>query len=120
MILRISDHEVFPTGSGVSLVLADRNRHGGRVAFVVSDHLRFCVRPDLREGNVESLWIELFPHSKRSLLICCVYRPPSKVDFYDLFTLECEKLVLHNAQTYQKVLVFGDLNSNLLNSACRQ
>lgn len=98
----IADHEVFSTGSGVSLIRADRNCHGGGVAFVVSDHLCFFVRPDLRESNVEYLWIELFPHSKRSLLLCCVYCPPSKVDFYDLFTLECEKLMLHNAQTYHQ------------------
>lgn len=51
----IADHEVFPTSSGVSLIRADRNCHGGGVAFAVSDHFHFCVRPDLREGNVESL-----------------------------------------------------------------
>lgn len=64
----------------------DRNHHGGGVTFVGFDQLCFCVRPDLREDTVESSWIKLFPHSKRSLLLCCVYRPPSKVDFYDLFT----------------------------------
>ena len=70
----ISDREIFPVGSGVSLIRdrTDRNRHGGGVAFVVSEQLRICVRPDIREGNVESIWIELFPHSKRSSLLCCV------------------------------------------------
>ena len=57
---------------------------------------------------------------KGSLLLCCVYRPPSKVDFYDLFILECEKLILHNARNFQKILVLGDLNSDLLNTTCRQ
>ena len=89
----ISDCEIFPAGSGVSLMRLDRNRHGGGVAFVVSNQLRVCVRPDLHEGNVESLWVELFPRTKRSLLLCCVYRPPSKVDFYDLFASECEKII---------------------------
>ena len=57
------------------------------------------------EGNVESLWVELFPRTKRSLLLCCVYRPPSKVDFYDLFASECEKIMLHSAQSFRKVLI---------------
>ena len=48
---------------------------------MISAMVSFIVRPDLREGNVESLWIELFPRSKRSLLVCCAYRPPSKADF---------------------------------------
>ena len=51
-----------------------------------------------------------------SLLLSCVYRSPSKVDFYDLFTLQCENCMFHNAQNFQKVLVLGEINSNLLNS----
>ena len=88
----ISDCEIFPAGSGVSLMQSDRNRHGGGVAFVVSDRLRVCIRSDLREGNVESLWVELFPHTKRSLLLCCVYRPPSKVDIMTFLLQSVKKL----------------------------
>ena len=43
----ISDCEIFPAGSGVSLMRSGRNRHGGGVAFVVSNQLPVCVRPDL-------------------------------------------------------------------------
>ena len=66
---------------------------------------------------MESLWIELFPKSKRSLLVCCVYRPPSKADFYDNFTSECEKCI---CSVDQKVLIVGDLNSDLLHPALPQ
>ena len=59
----ISDQEIFPVGSDVSLIRTDRNCHGGGVAFVVSEQLCICVRPDIREGTVESIWIELFPHT---------------------------------------------------------
>jgi len=31
---------------------------------VILDTVPLIVRSDLREGNVESLWIELFPHNK--------------------------------------------------------
>ena len=39
-------------------------------------------------------------------LCCCavwLYHPPSKVSFYELFTLECEKLMFHNAQNFQSL-----------------
>ena len=84
-----------------------RNHHGSGVAFVVSDQLHICVTPYLliREGTVESLWIELFPQRKNpyccNVMLHCAYHPPSKADFYDLFTLKCEKSMVHNAQNFQ-------------------
>ena len=107
----VVDSEILPCGSGLSLLRMVRNRCGGGVAFMVSTMVSFIVRPDLREGNVESLWIELFPRSKRSLLMCCAYRLPSKADFYDHFTSECERSLL---SVSQKFLIVGDLNSDLL------
>ena len=71
--------------------LPDRNRNDGGVAFVIFNLIPFIVKPELSGGSMESLWIELFPCSKRSLLACDVYGPPSKAGFYDSFTLECEK-----------------------------
>ena len=69
---------------------------------MISAMLSFIVRPDLREGNVESLWIKLFPRSKKSFLVCCAYHPPSKADFYDHFASECERSLLSASQ---KVLI---------------
>ena len=54
--------------------------------------------------------MELYPKSKQSLLLCCAYRPPSKFDFYEYLTLECEKGFSYAS----KVLIVGDLNSNIL------
>lgn len=105
------DSEILPSGSGLSLLQVDRNRHGGGVAFMISAMMSFIVRPDLRKGNIESLWIKLFPRSKRSPLVCCAYHPPSKADFYDHFALECERSLLSASE---KVLIVGDLNSDLL------
>ena len=42
--------------------------------------------------------------------MCCAYKPPSKLDFYEHLTLECEKGFSHAS----KVLIVGDLNSNIL------
>ena len=88
----IVDSEITSYGTGLILVRTDRNRCGGGVAFVISNSIPFVLKPELREGNVESLWIERFPKSKRSLLVYCVYRPPSKADVYDNFTSECENV----------------------------
>ena len=56
--------------------------------------------------------MELYSQSKHSLLLCCAYRPPSKMDFYEYFAIECEKGFSYT----QKVLIVGDLNSNILSS----
>ena len=94
----VVDSEILPGGCGLSLLRMDRNRCGGGVAFIISTMVSFIFISDLREGNVESLWIELFPRSKRSLLVCCAYRPPSKADFYDHFTSECKRSLLSVGQ----------------------
>ena len=66
----ISDCEIFPYSSSVSIVRRDRNRHGGRVAFLLSPGVKFVVRDDLSDGQIESVWLELFPGTKRNMLIC--------------------------------------------------
>ena len=72
----LPDSEVCP--SSFSVIRRDRNRHGGGIAAFISSRVRYVSRPDLSCGNIESLWLELFPGShKRSMLICCTYRPPS-------------------------------------------
>jgi len=59
---------------------------------------------------IESLWIELFPNTKRAVFLCCVYHSPSDYHFYDHLILECEKALLHSCQ---KLIIIGDLNSDV-------
>ena len=106
----IPDSEILPGECDYSLIRRDRNRHGGGVAVLISNHFRHCQKLDFSTGEIESLWVELYPRNKRSLLLCCAYRPPSKLDFYEHLTLECKKGFLHPS----KVLIVGDLNSNIL------
>ena len=40
----VSDVEVLPPGCERSLLHQDRNRHGGGVAFLISNYLRYCWR----------------------------------------------------------------------------
>lgn len=106
----VPDAEILPAGCDFSLLRRDRNRNGGGVAIVLSSRVRYCQKCDLSSGHIESLWVELYPRSKHSLLLCCAYRPPSKMDFYEYLTSECNQACLQT----QKLLVVGDLNSNSL------
>ena len=106
----VTDIEVCPCDHNLSVVRRDRNRRGGGVAILLSNHIRFCVHQDLSEGHIESLWIELFPNTKRAVLLCCVYRSPSDYHFYDYLIMECEKALLRSCQ---KLIIIGDLNSDM-------
>ena len=87
----LEDSDVCPVG--YSIVRKDRNRNGGGVAFIVSERVRYKPRIDLCNGCIESISIELYPTSKRSMLFCCTYKPPSCncVDYYEELSLEYEQ-----------------------------
>jgi len=79
----------------INIVRNDRNRRGGGIAFLLSPRVKFVLRPDLCEGKIESIWIELYPSTKRSVLFCCAYRPPSQHNFFDHLLAECESAYSH-------------------------
>ncbi len=115
----VRDSEVCPPG--FSILRCDRNRQGGGVAIIVSSRVRFLPRPDLSFNNLESLWVDIFPGSKRSMLICCTYRPPSSSSVYfDNLMDEFDKAL---SKSTQRVALIGDLNCDLsrltyLKSSC--
>ena len=61
----VSDAELCPWNCGFYIVRNDRNRQGGGVAFLLANHVRYVTRPDLCIGGIETLWLQLFPGSKR-------------------------------------------------------
>ena len=62
---------------------------------------------------IETIWLELFARSKRSILICCAYRPPSSsVNLKTLYD-QCDMALSISSH----LLVCGDLNCNMLDSA---
>ena len=58
-----------------------------------------------------TLWVQLFPGCKWPVLLCCVYRPPSQMAFYDDLLQECENSLVGKAQ---KLFIVSDFNSNFL------
>ena len=69
------------------------------------------MRSDLCEDHIESLWIELFPKSKRSMLFCCVYHPPSQYTFLIAFWLNMSQLICN---VLELRTILGDVNADLL------
>lgn len=113
----ISDQEICPDVTGLHIIRRDRNRRGGGVAIMLSRRMKYKHRPDISEGKIESIWIELFPNSKRAMNICCTYRPPSQYDFYEHLSDECESIL---PTGHAGITILGDLNSDLLNPALQQ
>ena len=72
--------------AGMSIFRRDQNRRGGGVAIlIIPNTLRFALQPDLNTNSIESLWLEIYPRSKRSMLICSTYRHFSQNDFSSIF-----------------------------------
>ena len=113
----VTDLEVCPDGYNLLIFRQDRNRRGGGVAVILSSHIPCRVCPGISEGNIESIWMQLYPGSKRAVLICCVYRSPSDYHFYDNLLIECEKGFLNFGD---KLIVLGDLNSDLTQMTSQQ
>ena len=66
---------------GFRVYRSDRHRHGGGVCVHVNDSLK-CVRSDIKDPAVESLWLEIStPLSPPTTLFDCVYRPPNSAAY---------------------------------------
>ena len=113
----VLDGELCFQDGGFSIVRNDRNHRGGGVAFLVANHIRYIVRSDLCSGKIESLWLQLFPGSKRSMLVCCAYRPPSCMEFFEHLSEECELSLVGKVQ---KLCINGDFNSDFLQPVLHQ
>ena len=98
--------------AGMSIFRRDQNRRGGGVAIIISSTLHFALRPDLNTNSIESLWLEIYPRSKRSMLICSTYRPPSQNDFFQHLLAECDMGL--NNRNDQHLCILGDLNCDIL------
>ncbi len=54
----------------------NRNRHGGGVAIYIKHDLNYTLHDDL-DMDIECLWLQCKLFSDFSMLLCCVYHPPS-------------------------------------------
>ncbi|XP_059217457.1 uncharacterized protein LOC131994675 [Stomoxys calcitrans] len=66
-----------------------------------------------RSSRIEYLFLELLSDDKKRLLLGCVYRPNSSIDFEELI----ETIDIISIE-YDNIIVAGDFNSNLLVERC--
>ena len=68
----VTDLEVCLSHNNFSVLRQDGNHREGGFAVFISNKIRYRVRPELSKGYIESLWIELFPNSKKKQYMLCV------------------------------------------------
>ena len=90
---------------------SDHHRYGGGVCVYVNDSLK-CVRSDIKDPAVESLWLEIStPLSLTTTLFGCVYCPPNSAAYclHSVFDQIDQALALR-----KQVILCGDLNVDSL------
>ena len=70
----------------------------------------------LERDELESIWIEIFPHNAKSFLLSTIYRPPdgSKYLFKNFNTLLNDALNVTSSKCKEWWIVMGDTNINYL------
>ena len=90
-------------------------RPDGGVVMYISNTLKWQRRYDLERDNLESIWIEIFPHNAKSFLLSTIYRPPdgSKYLFKNFSTLLNDTL---NVVSFERkeCIIMRDTNMNYL------
>ena len=81
----------------------------------ISSTLKWQRRYDLKRNDLESIWIEIFPHNAKSFLLSTIYRPPdgSKYLFKNFNTLLNDILNVISSKR-KECIIMGDTNINYL------
>ena len=96
--------------AGFKQVRRDRSRHSEGVIFYVRDSMRFILRNDIPNSNLELLCIEVQPHKSKPFLLIGWYRPPndSITTFHKL-----ETLLSYLDKEGKEIILMGDTNCDL-------
>ncbi len=89
----------------------DRDDGWGGVALYIKDELYYKRRLDLENPQLEAIWVEITQNNK-TLLVCCIYRPPnSRAAYWQLLEDNIEHVKLQNPN--KDLLMMGDLNCDV-------
>ena len=106
---------------GYTITRQDRNRCGGGVLIYVNNSVAYTERSDLRNPNLEAVWLELLLPKTKPILLGGVYRPPSQSNFIEEFEktlsdtrLDCETIILGDIN-----ICMLDAGKNMSSLACR-
>ena len=94
-----------------------KNGIGGGVGMYIRNGINFTVRNDLKDDDIEAVWIEIFPKSAKSFIFCIIYKPPESSkhlskDFATKLSQKIETITNERKET----IIMGDLNSNYLDN----
>jgi hypothetical protein len=97
-----------------SLFRRDRNRNGGGVAIFCRSSFNPQLVADVNVSGIELVAIKIFPQRSRSMIIVCVYRPPSSSASWMIsFAAVMSKI----SSLYSTIIMAGDFNIDLLQSS---
>ena len=87
----------------------------GRVGIFISNTLKWQRRYNLERDELESMWIEIFPHNAKSFLLFIIYQPPdgSKYLFKNFNTLLNDTLNVISSK-HKECIIMGDTIINYL------
>ena len=105
----VDSKEVYIEGYNIHRMDRQKNKSGRGCSIYVKDNLDITFMTKNNTENIEAIWIELHPCSKR-LIIGTVYRPPDDLNFHNNFQVHLEKIWRKRSNA----LILGDLNSDLM------
>ena len=90
------------------IIRKDRGAQGGGVAVFIRDSIQFKRVYEYEKAHLEAIWLRI-NSIEGKVLLCCCYRPPDKVDFWnDLSDVLNE---VKNDQI-RNLFILGDLNAD--------
>ena len=100
--------DVFALQGYHDIIRRDRDGLGGGVAVYVKESLIYKRIYELESIDVEAIWLQLNTIQGK-ILICCCYRPPTDIAFWENFDSVLDNVSYHETKY---VFVLGDLNAD--------
>ena len=96
---------------GFTLRRNDRNKHGGGVAMYIKEGIKYIVRGDLPNHNLELICIEVQPLRSEPFNIVSWYRPPNApIDSF----LQLERVLAYIDREGKETILLGDTNCDFI------
>ena len=102
---------------GYSMLRADKRKNSGGLLMYLSNKIPHRqINFNSTSPNIEILCCEIIIDKKDTWIVCAMYKSPTvkNSEFESIFQTLCEELLCK----YDKVIIMGDLNFNLLKPDC--
>ena len=86
---------------------------GGGLIIYVKNGVSCKRRPDLENGRLECIWLEVKPVKSKPFLVGHIYRPPNSGVIWNELFEDCLENVLKEEK---ELYILGDINRDLLNN----